>query len=146
MEARRRNQAPFDNLSDGGVRTFAERDTAVLFTMTGESRLSPVAPPLSSTSRLDAQHNNETGLIAMRSFGLSLFFLFFAVAAASAQGTARQRSACTDDAYRFCEKLVPDAVAVEHCLKANIGSLSRPCRREIAGAGQATKKKKRGRR
>lgn len=82
------------------------------------------------------------------SFGLSLLFLLFAVGSASAQGTARQRSACTDDAYRFCERQVPDAVAVEHCLKANLASLSRSCRREIAGAGQPAKakKKKRGHR
>lgn len=80
------------------------------------------------------------------SLALSLLFLFFAVASASAQGTARQRSACTDDAYRFCEKLVPDAVAVEHCLKANASALSRACRREVLGGVQPTKKKKRSRR
>ncbi len=74
--------------------------------------------------------------------GLSLLFLFFAVAPASAQGTARQRSACTDDAYKFCETVVPDKVAVERCLRANISKLGRHCRQELAGAA----KKRRGRR
>lgn len=76
-------------------------------------------------------------------FGFSLLLACLAAAPASAQGTARQRSACTDDAYKFCEKLMPDAVAVEHCLKANISGLSRACRQQIAGAAKA--KKKRGR-
>lgn len=60
---------------------------------------------------------------------------------AHAAGTARQRSACTDDAYRFCERVVPDAAAVAKCLRANFDSLSRACRQQIAGAGA----KKRGR-
>jgi hypothetical protein len=76
-------------------------------------------------------------------FGFSLLLAAMAITPASAQGTARQRSACTDDAYRLCESVVPDAAAVEQCLKANFGSLSRPCRKQLQSAAKA---KKRGRR
>lgn len=77
-------------------------------------------------------------------FGLSLLLGVIAAAPASAaKGTARQRAACTDDAYRLCEKAVPDEAAVAHCLRANIGSVSPACRAQILGAGKA---KKRGRR
>lgn len=76
-------------------------------------------------------------------FGFSLLVAIMAAAPASAQGTARQRSACTDDAYRFCERFVPDADTVAQCLKSHIGSLSRPCRAQIQGAAKG---KKRGRR
>jgi hypothetical protein len=83
----------------------------------------------------------------MRSiFGFSLLLACLAAAPASAQGTARQRSACTDDAYRFCEKLVPDAAAVESCLKSHFSQLSRACRQQLAGAEATKKKRKRGRR
>ena len=72
---------------------------------------------------------------------------FLLVCAASVEaaphGTARQRSACTDDAYKFCERYVPDAAAVESCLKANFGGLSRACKAQIQGAAAA---RKRGRR
>lgn len=80
-------------------------------------------------------------------FGFSLLLAVLMIAGmasapASAQGTARQRSACTDDAYRLCETVVPDAAAVEQCLKAKIGSVSRACRQQL----QSAAKKKRGRR
>jgi hypothetical protein len=84
------------------------------------------------------------GDVAMRMiFGFSLLVAIMAAAPAAAQGTSRQRSACTNDAYRFCEHLVPDADAVAQCLKSHLGSLSRPCRAQILGASKA---KKRGRR
>ncbi|ATQ70339.1 MULTISPECIES: hypothetical protein [Methylosinus] len=76
-------------------------------------------------------------------FGFSLFIALMAAAPASAQGTSKQRSACTNDAYRFCERFVPDADTVAQCLRANLGSLSRACRAQILGA---SKGKKRGRR
>jgi hypothetical protein len=75
-------------------------------------------------------------------FGIALLLAVMAVSPASAQGTARQRSACTDDAYRLCERQVPDAAAVAQCLRSHIGELSRGCRQQILGA----QKKKRGRR
>lgn len=73
--------------------------------------------------------------------GLSLLLACLAITPASAQGTARQRTACTDDAYKFCEKLVPNQIAVEQCLRANVKELSRACRNEITG-GKATKKRR----
>ncbi|MBY6240787.1 hypothetical protein [Methylosinus sp. Sm6] len=76
-------------------------------------------------------------------FGFSLLVAIMAAAPASAQGTAKQRSACTNDAYRFCERLVPDADAVSQCLRANFGSLSRACKAQIQGAAKG---KRRGRR
>jgi hypothetical protein len=76
--------------------------------------------------------------------GLSFLFLAFAATPASAQGTARQRSACTDDAYRFCENFVPNQIAVEQCLRGHIGELSRACRNEFTG-GAKPKKRKRAR-
>lgn len=76
---------------------------------------------------------------------LSILFAFFAAAPALAQGAARQRSACTDDAFRFCEAQIPDASAVEKCLRANMSGLSRACHRELAGPTKKAKKRARRR-
>ena len=46
---------------------------------------------------------------------LSALLAFLAAAPAFAQGTAGQREACEDDAYRFCQAQVPDAIAIEKC-------------------------------
>ena len=73
-------------------------------------------------------------------FRLSALLAFFAAAPAMAQGTQEQRDACESDAYRFCEAQVPDAVAVEKCLKANIGSLSAACRAEFGVGGKKGRK------
>ena len=83
----------------------------------------------------------------MRSFlRLSVLFGIFAVAPATAQGTAQQRSACMDDAYRLCEAQIPVASDVEMCLRAHMGALSPACRREFGGGGTAGKAKHRARR
>lgn len=79
-----------------------------------------------------------------KSLGLSLLFAFFAIAPASAQGTAQQREACSNDAFRFCDQYVPDAIAIEHCLRAHMGSLSRACRAEFGVGGSADAKHKKG--
>ncbi|MCC3246336.1 hypothetical protein LG047_13575 [Methylocystis sp. WRRC1] len=71
-------------------------------------------------------------------FRLSALLAFFAAAPAMAQGTAEQRAACENDAYRFCEAQVPDAIAVEKCLRANMRSLSPGCRAEF---GESSGKK-----
>ncbi|MBI1868861.1 MAG: hypothetical protein HYS06_11320 [Methylocystis sp.] len=82
----------------------------------------------------------------MRSFfWFSIVFALLAAAPASAQGAAQQRSACTDDAYRLCEAQVPDAAAVEQCLRAHMSGLSRACRQEFAGPTKKTKKRARRR-
>jgi hypothetical protein len=80
----------------------------------------------------------------MRSFfWLSILFAFFAAAPASAQGSGQQH--CTDDAYRLCEAQIPDASAVENCLRANMSRLSRDCRQEFTGPIKKTKPRARRR-
>jgi surfactin synthase thioesterase subunit len=44
------------------------------------------------------------------------------------EATAEQQEACTPDAFRLCSSEIPDAQRVEACMKANMESLSPPCR------------------
>jgi hypothetical protein len=62
---------------------------------------------------------------------LSALFAIFAAAPAFAQGTASQRAACESDAYRFCQAQVPDAIAIEKCLRANVAGIAPACRAEL---------------
>lgn len=76
---------------------------------------------------------------------LSALLAFFLAAPALAQGTPEQRAACEGDANRFCDAYIPDAIAVERCLRANMGSLSAACRREFgvdtpSGGGKRRKR------
>jgi hypothetical protein len=82
----------------------------------------------------------------MRSI-LRLAILLAAIGAAPAlaQGTAQQRSNCTDDAFRFCNAEIPDAFAVEKCLRSNMSRLGRACRREFAGPTKKSKQRARRR-
>jgi len=48
--------------------------------------------------------------------------------AASAQGTAEQRSACIGDAFRLCGPEIPDVNRVTACMKANFSRLSPGCK------------------
>jgi len=75
---------------------------------------------------------------------LSALLAFFAVAPAFAQGTAQQREACEADANRVCQAYIPDAIAIERCLRANAGSISGACRAElgIASASPASGKRR----
>jgi hypothetical protein len=75
---------------------------------------------------------------------LSAVLALSAAAPAFAQGTAAQRAACEDDAYRFCQAQVPDAIAIEKCLRANAGGVTAACRVELglAEAEPAAKKRK----
>ncbi|WP_442753382.1 hypothetical protein ACNHKD_10220 [Methylocystis sp. JAN1] len=66
----------------------------------------------------------------MRALLYSLFSLFM-VAPAMAQGTAAQQAACERDAERLCSEAIPDAIAIEKCLAANMRSLSAACRRQF---------------
>lgn len=59
----------------------------------------------------------------------SLICLF--APSAFAQGTAEQRDACQDDAYKFCPYDVPDADKVEACLRKYIRSISAACRAQF---------------
>jgi hypothetical protein len=73
-----------------------------------------------------------TGVVYMSRFFLrSLMLAAFLSTPAMAQGTAEQRSHCTDDAYKFCNAQIPDASAVEACLRGNMKKLSRGCRQEF---------------
>jgi len=77
---------------------------------------------------------------------LSAVLAFIAVAPAFAQGTAQQRAACEADANRVCDAYIPDAVAIERCLRSNAGSISASCRAELGLAPAASaggKKRKR---
>ncbi len=74
---------------------------------------------------------------------LSILLVAFTAAPAMAQGTPQQREACSNDAFRFCDAYVPDAPAVEKCLRANMANLSRACRHEF---GATTPTRRGGRR
>jgi hypothetical protein len=66
-----------------------------------------------------------------------------ASAPAFAQGTPEQRAACNDDAFKFCDDDIPDAIAVERCLRAHMGALSAKCRQEFGGGASGKRKKAR---
>ena len=48
-----------------------------------------------------------------------------------AQGTPADKDACEPDAYRLCDDAVPDAVAVEKCLRSHMKSLSSACKKRF---------------
>ncbi len=74
---------------------------------------------------------------------LSAILALFALTPAFAQGTPEQREACEGDANRVCEAYIPDAVAIERCLRANAGSISAACKAELGLASAGGKKRKR---
>ncbi len=69
---------------------------------------------------------------------LSALLAFFVAAPALAQGTAAQRAACEDDAYRFCQAQVPDAIAIEKCLRSYAAGITPACRAELGIAAPAS--------
>lgn len=76
---------------------------------------------------------------------LAAMLALFAAAPALAQGTAAQREACEDDAHRLCQSEIPDAIAVERCLRASVGALSGDCRAQFGEpAATPAPAKKRG--
>jgi hypothetical protein len=66
-----------------------------------------------------------------------------ASAPAFAVGTSEQRAACSDDAFKFCDDDIPDAIAVEKCLRAHMSALSAKCRQELGGGASGKGKKAR---
>jgi hypothetical protein len=48
--------------------------------------------------------------------------------ASFAAGTAKQRSACMGDAFRFCSSAIPNVARVTSCMKANYSKLSAGCK------------------
>jgi len=71
----------------------------------------------------------QTVLAAAAMFCLTL-------SAASAQGTAQQRSACMGDAFRFCSAYIPNVTSIEACLRQNVNSLDPGCRAEFQPSGR----------
>src|SRR5271168_3076595 len=60
--------------------------------------------------------------------GIAAFvFLLSAETSATAQGTERQRQACTPDVFRLCGAYIPDADRITACLRASGSRLSQPC-------------------
>jgi len=47
--------------------------------------------------------------------------------------------ACQDDAFRFCEKAIPDEQRVKNCLVANMRKLSPACHAMFQRAQRARK-------
>lgn len=76
---------------------------------------------------------------------LSMLLAFFAVAPAWAAQKPAYRRACTDDAYKFCKADIPDAIAVEKCLRANVGGLGRACRAQFIAPAKKMKPRARHR-
>jgi hypothetical protein len=68
----------------------------------------------------------------MRSHPMGLGVAAFAIllcagTPATAQGTARQREACTPDVFRLCGAYIPDVDRITACLKGNGSRLSKAC-------------------
>ncbi|MBM3550548.1 MAG: hypothetical protein FJX45_02045 [Alphaproteobacteria bacterium] len=70
-------------------------------------------------------------------FILVAFFGFAALDAAAARAAVdRQRSACERDSHKFCAAEEPNAIAVEKCLRAHVGQLSKACKRQFMEKGR----------
>jgi hypothetical protein len=59
---------------------------------------------------------------------------------AFAEQSEEQKRHCSQDAYRFCDEYVPDALAVQECLRAHMRQLSPACRAEFAGGSKARRR------
>jgi hypothetical protein len=60
-------------------------------------------------------------------FALTLAVFLSTGTSAFAQGTDRQREACTPDVFRLCGAYIPDADRIAACLRASGPRLSKPC-------------------
>jgi hypothetical protein len=65
---------------------------------------------------------------------VGLFLTLFA-SVAQAQGTPKQRRACTPDVYRLCAGEIPNVRAITACLRRNRANLSDACRAVFDQAG-----------
>jgi hypothetical protein len=61
-------------------------------------------------------------------FAMALALVSTLSTSADAQPTPQQRAACEQDAYRFCQDLMPDETKVRNCLRKNLRRLSPVCR------------------
>jgi hypothetical protein len=73
---------------------------------------------------------------------LSALLALFVAAPGMAQGTSSQREACEGDARNLCDAYIPDAVAIEKCLRASASRISAGCRAELGIASPASAKRK----
>ena len=75
-------------------------------------------------------------------FRLSALLALFVAAPTMAQGTSAQRVACEGDARNLCDAYIPDAVAIEKCLRASASRLSSDCRAELGIAAPAGRRRR----
>jgi hypothetical protein len=72
---------------------------------------------------------------------ISALLAVFAAAPAFAAGTPEQQEACEGDARTYCETAIPDEIAVEKCLRANMKRISPACRAQFGGGGKGGKRR-----
>jgi hypothetical protein len=66
--------------------------------------------------------------IAFVTTGVGLAMIAMPAPPASA-ATPEEQRACQDDAFRLCERAIPDEARVRACMTANVRKLSPGCRR-----------------
>src|SRR3984957_10193869 len=65
--------------------------------------------------------------LRIRPWHVASVLAVFVQSSAMAQGTQRQRDACTPDVFRLCGAYIPDADRITACLRDNGPRLSGPC-------------------
>lgn len=73
--------------------------------------------------------------IGTLALGLAVLLAGGGIASAQHMGSKREQAACSRDAQRFCRKDLGDDNAVQQCLEAKRGSLSRSCKRVFESHG-----------
>jgi hypothetical protein len=73
--------------------------------------------------------------VAMIRLAFAVALVIASVLAAMAQGTPRERQACTRDAQRFCRQDLGNDGAVQGCLQMNRTKLSMSCRKVFESHG-----------
>ena len=74
----------------------------------------------------------------MWKLGVASALLVVSLSAAKSQPMPAQRQACEQDAFRLCERAIPDENRVRQCLVANMRRLNPVCRSAFR-AGKAKK-------
>ena len=72
-----------------------------------------------------------------------VFAFVFVSLPVQAQPTLAQRQACEQDAFRLCERAIPDETKVRQCLVSNMRRLNPVCRSAFQRSGKAKAKKRR---
>ena len=65
----------------------------------------------------------------------------FASPTVYAQGTATQRSACEDDAKKWCPYAIPDPDEVQSCLEKVVSQITADCQSQFGYAAKKDKKR-----